>query len=287
MIIGLSTVLLTSDDLDTQFDFSEIKQTGINHVELSCPSHIDIETIKKIKNSGLGIYSAHSDFIDVDISSPDTYSREKSIMLIKTRIRMLSEIGAQIIVIHPGNWYENIVEKEERINNSINSFTQIALFANNLNIKVAVENLPPGFVADDIDTMKRILFETRKASNLNGSIGMCLDTGHANLSDNLIDYLKQFRSDILTMHIHDNYGNNNNDPRNAGDDSHLLPGTGTIDWNKFFENLDNSYSGGFIFELISKKDDYSPVNLEDIRAVLKNFKSFLGSQTWLKKDLLR
>jgi sugar phosphate isomerase/epimerase len=284
MIIGLSTVLLTSNGLDSQIDFSEIKQTGINHVELSSPSHIDIETIKKIKNSGLNIYSAHSDFIDVDISNPDTYNREKSIMLIKTRIRLLSEIGAQLIVVHPGNWCENQVEKEERISNSINSLTQIVLFANSVNVKVAVENLPPGFVADDVSTMKRILLETRKASNLNGSIGVCLDTGHANLSNNLIDYLEHFGNDILTMHIHDNYGNNNNDPRNAGDDSHLLPGEGTIDWNKFFDNLNNSYNGGFIFELISKKDDYASVDDEDIREVLKNFKSFLNSQTWFNKD---
>ncbi|MHB1376976.1 MAG: sugar phosphate isomerase/epimerase family protein [Candidatus Humimicrobiaceae bacterium] len=285
MIIGLSTVLLTSNGLDSQIDFSEIKKAGINHVELSSPSHIDIETIKKIKNSSLNIYSAHSDFIDVDISSPDTYSREKSIMLIKTRVRLLSEIGAQIIVIHPGDWYENPIEKEERINNSINSLTQIALFANSLNVKVAMENLPPGFVADDIGTMKRILVETRKAANLKGNIGICLDTGHANLSNNLMDYLEHFRNDILTMHIHDNFGNNNNDPRNAGDDSHLLPGTGTIDWNKFFDNLDGSYNGGFIFELISKKDDYVSIDDEDILAILKNLKSFLNSQTWFDKDL--
>ena len=123
MIIGLSTVLLLSNGLNSQIDFSEIKETGINYVELSSPSHIDLETIKKIKNSGLNIYSAHSDFIDVDISNPDTYNREKSIMLIKTRIRLLNEIGAQLIVIHPGNWCENQVEKEERISNSINSLT--------------------------------------------------------------------------------------------------------------------------------------------------------------------
>ena len=157
MIIGLSTVLLTSNVLNSQIDFSEIKEIGINHVELSSPSHIDIETIKKIKNSGLNIFSAHSDFIDADISSPDTYSREKSIMLIKTRIRLLSKIGVQIIIIHPGDWYGNPIEKEERIINSINSFIQIVLFAGSYNVKVAVENLPPGFVADDISTMKRII----------------------------------------------------------------------------------------------------------------------------------
>ena len=285
MIIGLGTVLLTSNSFGSQIDFSEIKDTGINHVELSCPSHIDIETIKKIKNSGLDIYSAHSDFIDVDISSPDTYSREKSIMLIKSRIRLLSETGVQIIVIHPGDWCENPLEKEERINNSINSFTQIALFANSLNVKVAVENLPPGFVADDISTMKRILAETRKALNRNNSIGICLDTGHANLTNNLMDYLKYFGNDILTMHIHDNLGNNNNDPRNAGDDSHLLPGAGNIDWIKFFDYLGDSFNGGFIFELISRKEDYTSANDEEIMTILKNFKSFLGSQTWFNKDL--
>jgi sugar phosphate isomerase/epimerase len=285
MIIGLSTVLLLSNGFNSQIGFSEIKETGINHVELSSPSHIDLETIKKIKNSNLNIFSAHSDFIDVDISSLDTYIREKSILLIKTRIRLLSEIGGQIIVIHPGDWYENHTEKEERINNSINSLTQIASFAKSLNIKVAVENLPPGFVADDIKTMKRIIHETRKAANLNESIGVCLDTGHANLNNNLIDYLEHFKSDIITMHIHDNLGYQNNDPRNAGDDRHMLPGTGKIDWNKFFDKLDDSYNGGFIFELISKKDDYSLINDEDIMEILRNFKSFLNSQTWFNKNL--
>jgi sugar phosphate isomerase/epimerase len=285
MIIGLSTVLLLSNGLNSQIDFSEIKETGINNVELSSPSHIDLENIKKIKNSNLNIFSAHSDFIDVDISSPDAYSREKSIMLTNTRIRMLSEIGTKIIVVHPGDWYENQVEKEERVNNSINSLVQIASFAAGLNIKVAVENLPPGFVADDINTMKRILEETRKAANLNGSLGICLDTGHANLTNNLTDYLKHFSRDIITMHIHDNFGNNNNDPRNAGDDKHLLPGTGMINWNKFFDNLDDSYNGGFIFELISKKDEYSFRGDEEISLVLKNLKTFLNSQTWFNKNL--
>jgi sugar phosphate isomerase/epimerase len=285
MIIGLSTVLLLSNGINSQIDFSEIKETGINHVELSSPSHIDLESIKKIKNSNLNIFSAHSDFIDVDISSPDAYSREKSIMLTNTRIRMLSEIGTKIIVVHPGDWYENQVEKEERVNNSINSLVQIASFAASLNIKVAVENLPPGFVADDINTMKRILEETRKAANLNGSLGICLDTGHANLTNNLTDYLKHFSRDIITMHIHDNFGNNNNDPRNAGDDKHLLPGTGMINWNKFFDNLDDSYNGGFIFELISKKDEYSFRGDEEISLVLKNLKTFLNSQTWFNKNL--
>ncbi len=286
MIIGLSTVLLTSGGMDSQIDFSEIKKTGINYVELSSPSHIDIETIKKIKKGGLDVFSAHADFIDVDISSPDTYSREKSIMLIKTRIRLLSEIGAQIIVIHPGEWCENDADKETRINNSIDSFIQITSFAKTLGIKVAAENLPPGFVADDIATMDRIISETRKSGDLNENIGVCLDTGHANLNNNLFDYLKHFGKDIFTMHIHDNFGNNDNDPRNAGDDTHLLPGAGIIDWKKFIENLDDSYSGGFVFEFLSKKEDYASICDKDIMEILVNFKSFLSSQTWFSKDLL-
>jgi len=285
MIIGLSTVLLLSNGLDSQIDFSQIKKTGINHVELSCPSHIDHESIKKIRKSNLSIFSAHSDFIDVDISDPDTYSREKSIMLIKTRIRLLGEIGVKVIVIHPGGWYENQSGKEERINNSIRSLVQITSFAKSHNVKVAVENLPSGFIADDTSTLQRIIEETRKETGLNGSIGICLDTGHANLTNNLVDYLKYFSRDILTMHIHDNHGNNNIDPRNAGDDKHLLPGNGIIDWKMFFDNLDKSYNGGFIFELISKKDEYSLKSDEEITEVLKNLKSYLNSQTWFDKNL--
>lgn len=284
MIIGLSTVLLLSNGFDWQVDFSQIKKTGINHVELSSPSHIDHESIKKIRESNLNIFSVHSDFIDVDISDIDAYRREKSIILIKSRIRYLSETGARIIVIHPGDWYEDKEQKEERIKNSISSLVQITSFAKSFNIKVAVENLPPGFITDDVYTMRRIIDETRKTSDLDERIGMCLDTGHANLTGNLMDYIESFSKDILTMHIHDNFGNNNNDPRNAGDDFHLLPGKGSIDWNRFFDKLDKSYDGGFIFELISKKSDYSLKGDEEIAEVLKNLKSFLDTQTWFDKN---
>jgi sugar phosphate isomerase/epimerase len=278
MIIGLSTVMLTSEGIDPQIYFPEIKESGINHVELSCPSHIDMETIKKIKDCNLNIFSAHTDFIDVDISSQDSYGREKSILLIKTRIRTLCEIGAGIIIIHPGEWYENHVQKEERIKNSINSLIEIASFAKSFNVKVAIENLPPGFVADDISTMRRILGETRKDLNFSRDIGICLDTGHANLGGNLMDYLENFSNDILSMHVHDNFGNGNIDSRYAADDKHLFPGAGTIDWNKFFNKLDDSYKGGLIFEFISKND-------EEVISTLKNLKSFLKNQTWFNKEL--
>ena len=100
-----------------------------------------------------------------------------------------------------------------------------------------------------------------------------------------MDYLDYFRKDIITMHIHDNFGNHNNDPRNAGDDHHLLPGTGKIDWDKFFNILGNSYDGGFIFELISKAGKSIIKDDDNIMLILKNLKSFLNSQTWFDKNL--
>lgn len=268
MIIGLSTVLLTSDGLDPQVFFPEIKAAGIKNIELSCPSHIDRETISSIRKNGLNIVSAHSDFIDVDISNPETYRREKSIAIIKTRIRTLSEIGAGTIIIHPGDYYENLAEKEKRINNSIGSLVQLSGFAKNLNVRIAIENLPTGFIADDISTMRRILGETRKALDFSRDIGICLDTGHANITGNLADYLEYFSSDIITMHIHDNTGNMGSDLRYAADDRHMLPGAGTIDWDNFLEKVKSSYKGGFIFEFLPKSDKGIHDDLIALKSIL-------------------
>ena len=61
-------------------------------------------------------------------------------------------------------------------------------------------------------------------------IGFCFDTGHANCyaSDGLFSTLELMRDNIVTCHMHDNYGSF---------DDHNPPGGGNIDWSKLVSAL--------------------------------------------------
>jgi sugar phosphate isomerase/epimerase len=57
--------------------------------------------------------------------------------------------------------------------------------------------------------------------DLEDDIGMVLDVAHANLNNQIKDFLKQFSKKIVHMHVSDNDG---------ASDMHLGIGYGSIDW---------------------------------------------------------
>ncbi|MCZ7585081.1 MAG: sugar phosphate isomerase/epimerase [Deltaproteobacteria bacterium] len=59
-------------------------------------------------------------------------------------------------------------------------------------------------------------------------LGACLDTGHANVNETTLGAIDTLGPRILTTHLHDNHG---------GDDEHLLPGEGTLDWTLIADAL--------------------------------------------------
>ena len=66
---------------------------------------------------------------------------------------------------------------------------------------------------------------------------MCLDTGHTTLFPELSigDEIRRLGSYLKVMHIHDNMGDR---------DSHLYPAQGVIDWDGFFEAINEvGYTG--------------------------------------------
>ena len=72
-------------------------------------------------------------------------------------------------------------------------------------------------------------------------IRFTLDTGHAHMYDCLHEMLDIVNGRLAFTHIHDNDGEN---------DQHLVPGHGSIDWDRFMSHLDESgYEGPLCLEL--------------------------------------
>ncbi|MBT4559519.1 MAG: sugar phosphate isomerase/epimerase [Planctomycetes bacterium] len=73
------------------------------------------------------------------------------------------------------------------------------------------------------------------------SAGICLDFGHAHLTDSVVAEAKRAGTRVKHLHLHDNDGES---------DAHLHPGQGTIDFDEAFTHLGTSaFSGTAAWEI--------------------------------------
>ena len=86
--------------------------------------------------------------------------------------------------------------------------------------------------------------------------GFCIDIGHHLCYAPQVPLLSKFGHKLKYTHIHDNMGIQR--PGNPGDDMHLLPFDGILDWNWFASTLRNAgYEGTLNLELAARgKESY-------------------------------
>lgn len=250
MFFGVST-LIFADGVDiTKSEIDCIKNSGFDFIEVSAFSSVSPDMFAYIKSLGMKISSTHANFLKTDISSPDEILRSGSIEILKSNILTAKRLGAGIVVVHPGGWGTDKSILDAKISTAVRSFVEIAEFASHNDVRVAIENMPPGFLCDCIEDMQRVLNDVRKIIRSRESVGICLDTGHANLNKILPEYIEAFGKDIITIHIHDNDGYMGGSRSKAEDDMHNIPGSGNIDWKDVFKKLfENGYDNVLMLEL--------------------------------------
>jgi sugar phosphate isomerase/epimerase len=248
MIIGISTMLFEKN-FSEQY-IKAIQQIGIKYIELSDSHGFNLEVIDIIKNNNLNIFSIHAPFLNSDISGIDKKRRLDGIIDIKKIIDIAEKINSKLVIVHPGPWCIDKMENKLRLENCIHSLFEVTNYAYSRNVKIAIENLPQEFLGDNLEDLAYILNSIQDLTGHKNSIGICLDTGHAFLTNNLYEVMDFFKNEILSIHIQDNFGDNNKDRSLVEDDIHCLPGYGKINWDYFFDRLDcNNYKGGLIFEI--------------------------------------
>jgi sugar phosphate isomerase/epimerase len=281
MKIGLSTMIFGKKKRFLTIDEAKkINETGLKYIELSYSHDVDDKVISYFEKNNITIISYHAEHLEIDISSSNNILRQNGVQDAKRKIDRIKDIGGEIIVIHPGGWCSDEREKDARLKNSISSLVEIGKYANSRKIKVAIENLPMEFLGDDPEILKKILISVRDETGLNKEIGICLDTGHANLTKSLYKNLEIFSKDIITMHLQDNIGDNLNDRSLAKDDIHIPPGQGQIEWKKLLGKLEKKkYAGSLIFELRP-----GPIKGKDHNLTLDAILKFIRSEDYFKKD---
>lgn len=200
-----------------------LKEIGFDCVELlGEPGLCDLadrELVKKVARSlrraGLRVSSIHSRLTPGDLSSPDAEQRRLQMTFVAQALEAADRVEAPIIVVHPSLHFHEPVSRQQRYRILGGSLAELSAQAERRGARLAVENMLPAHLCDDLHEQARFL---RKLDL--PSVGACFDSGHAQVCGQIAE-MQVIAPFILSIHLHDNHGQS---------DEHLVPFGGDVDW---------------------------------------------------------
>lgn len=176
--------------------------------------------------------TVHAPFIDLNPGSLEPYVLKATRSRFSETVSIAKVLRAEVIVFHSGyhprkvdpfyeNWFKKAVET-------------FGLVLDEWDGRIAIENVFDE-TPENLENFMRELPERA---------GVCLDIGHLNLFSKvpMEEWFEKLGNRIYELHVHDNFG---------VDDDHLPIGKGNIDFEKFFDYLENLKTD-FVFNLENK-----------------------------------
>ena len=184
---------------------------------------------KIVRDNGLEIDNIHAPFKDAHLlSSENPSERRKLIDLHKQWIGDCARHNIPKMVFHTCPDIPSPLPPNSLL---LDSIEEILRFAESAKVILAVENIRRKEYVD-------IILEKFDSENLR----FCYDSGHDFIwSEEPVEVLKKWGHKLAATHLHDNKGS---------DDDHLIPFTGTIDWQKVVSNWPKDYKGVLMLEAI-------------------------------------
>jgi len=187
-----------------------------------------------LAKTGAELHAVHAPFgPDADWCAPDQAAADTGADVMRYVIPAAAELGASIVVIHPsrGEPGETDQQMRERVGTGLERLLRIAEVAD---VHLALENMP--WLEQ---TAQRLVPLIREVAS--DHLVACLDTGHANMAEGVVEAVRAFRPFLGHLHIHDNHGEA---------DEHLIPPNGTVDWPSFCAALaETGFAGPLNFEV--------------------------------------
>ena len=172
----------------------------------------------ELRVSGIRVHSIHSPFgPSYDISSLDDGVHERGVDALIDSIELASVLEARNVIMHASDVLSGATNG--RMDRARGVIRELAVVAKESGIVLALENLPPNYLGCSPDEIHSLIDGTDR-----DSIGLCFDSGHANLSGMFQEYAEALLPYAVTTHLHDNDGTA---------DQHRFPGEGNIDWRAF------------------------------------------------------
>jgi len=144
-------------------------------------------------------------------------------------LRAASRLGAGVLVLHAEGAEEAAARRR-----FVEGVKMLLDEAGALGVCLALENTcAPGVNA---------AFLVELVEEIGGAgLGICLDVGHAHLVGEVTEALRCCAPYLLSLHVHDNHG---------FQDEHLLPGKGSVAWQKVMHVLQQvGFAGLAVLEL--------------------------------------
>jgi sugar phosphate isomerase/epimerase len=201
-------------------------QVGVKHVELTDEG---LHTLNKRRAKKLNEiakthnldFVVHAPWAGINVANPSPAIRRAVLKRLEYSIVVAGQLDCRLWLFHPGSrtglshfypgsdWQLNLQSVRTLLN-----------LARREDVEIAIENTPEPFPS----LMKSVDEFHRFYEELDDDIGMVLDVAHANLNNQIPDFIEQFSKKIVHMHVSDNKGDS---------DMHLGIGHGNIDWNAF------------------------------------------------------
>jgi sugar phosphate isomerase/epimerase len=180
-------------------------------------------------------YSLHCPFADLNIASPSKPMLHATLKRLKQSMQYANMLDAELFVLHPGQktgispFYPDREWQQQT-----QSIRQLHKTSKEFGLRIAIENVPQkyGSIMKTTEDFQRLYKETGLTN-----IGIVLDTGHANLENQIKPFLKQLPDRIMHLHLSDNMGET---------DEHLGIGYGKINWQNLTTQLKNMQFKGII-----------------------------------------
>ncbi|WNZ30120.1 MAG: sugar phosphate isomerase/epimerase [Candidatus Bathyarchaeota archaeon] len=222
--IGLS--MLYCLDKPFKYVLSSLPELNVKHVELTdegfhALTKNRIKKLKEIAKTNNLDFVVHAPWANVNIATISPVLRRAVLKWLRQSLVLSGQLDCLLWLFHPGfksgldRFYPG---KDWELN--LDSVRSLLKVAQQEGVTIAIENIPEPFPA----LMKSVDDFHRFYQDLNDDIGMVLDVAHANLNNQINDFIQQFSKKIIHMHLSDNQGTS---------DQHLGIGYGTLDWQNF------------------------------------------------------
>jgi len=184
------------------------------------------ETGNGFRHSGIQVWSTHAPFgKGSNLSAIDDEERKQALATHEKLLLRIALAGVKVLVIHPGVGTNNPEQIPLMNSLIVESLVQLAPIAEQVGVKLGLENMLPKHPGADSADLRRMIEEVNSPS-----LGVCFDSGHAHVVGNMREQFEELKDLIITFHIQDNDGTR---------DMHLQPGYGTTNWQDFSEVLES------------------------------------------------
>jgi sugar phosphate isomerase/epimerase len=232
MVKAISTYVFVKQRLHPGM-LDSLVRAGAGAIEIFCArGHFDYASRQQVReiaawfsSSGIPLNSLHSPMYSdyewgrtgtppISIVDREKKRRVESMDEIKRALEVAEQIPFRFLVQHVG--LPDDADDPSKFEFAMSSIEHLHAFAKPLGVQILLENIP-----NELSTPEK-LSELLQSLHI-PDLGVCFDTGHANIMSTVQDAFEMLKSHIRSTHVHDN---------NRDKDAHLWPSQGNINWSE-------------------------------------------------------